>query len=245
MNQVDAVLAVTQQQERLWLESQHLPADLAADAASSPGDQDGFVGEVGGDLGQVDLGRHAPQQVFDRDVAQLHAEEAAFEEILHAGKGAEPHQSTATGPDDIPDHLARSRWNRDDDLLDLFLMAHPVQNGAIPEDFGSMDDRTKLPGIIIEEAHDRVRQLLVASDLPRHAFPATACAINQNPLGTVANLAEYHLPDRLEVGEREKNPGCNPGESGQEQAKNPVHDEDRPGKLRMGSGQKKDHFYNG
>ena len=79
-------------QKRLGLEGQNLPADLAPDAAAGSGDQDGFVGEIGGDLGQVDLGRWAAQQVLHRDVAQLQAEEASFEEVLHAGQGAEPHQ---------------------------------------------------------------------------------------------------------------------------------------------------------
>jgi len=100
VDQVNAVFAMTQHQKGFGLEGQNLSADLAADTTARTCYQHGLSSKIGCDLGQVDLGRWAAQQVLDRDVAQLRAEKAPFEEILHAGQGAEAHQGVAADPDE-------------------------------------------------------------------------------------------------------------------------------------------------
>ena len=108
-----------------------------------------------------------------------------------------------------------------------------------------MDDRPQLFQIVIDEPGDGIRQLLVAPDLACHAFPATPGTVDQNPLGSVADLAEDHLSDRLIIGERQQDPRSDPGKPDQEKPHDPVDDENGSGDVQLGGEQQKAHLENG
>ena len=150
----DAVLAVPEQHQPVWLRVRDLPAQLRADGAAGPGDEHGLATYVGGGIVQpIVVGQVAPpEQVRNLHRAQPADADASAEQLVDTrhGAAAEPsawHRS-ATARTASPEERGIAITTSS---MPASAMTS-LERQEVAQDNGSVDALAPLGAIVVEEA---------------------------------------------------------------------------------------------
>ena len=110
-----------------------LAAELGADGAAGPRDEDGVTREVGADLAHVDLDLLAAEHVLDLHRPDLRELHVAGDQLVEARKRLDRNVRRLRRLDDARAHLTRGRRDRDQQLVGRVLAHDPRQVRGRPE----------------------------------------------------------------------------------------------------------------
>ena len=125
----ERVLVVVDKQQRMGHEPHELPAELAADATASAGDQHYSAAHQVIDLRDVKLHRIAPQQVIDVDLADAAPRDAGANHIRQRWDRFDLHAERAASAQYLTHAPARRGRHGQHNQLDLLLPHIPLDGG--------------------------------------------------------------------------------------------------------------------
>jgi hypothetical protein len=114
----DRILAVAKQDQSRRSEARQLPAKLAADRSTGSRYQNRLAGRKLGNGRQVCFNCVAAKQVLDLDLTKTRCIPLARDDFGQRWNGPRGNAAAERGPNHLPDHRARRRRHRDDDLRD-------------------------------------------------------------------------------------------------------------------------------
>ena len=178
-------------------ERRDLAAELRADRAARPGDEDGRPGDVGRDRRHVELDGLAPEDVLHLHLADLDGEiEVAGDQLVDAGHRLHGHAGVPARVDDSLADLARTGRDGDDHLVGAVVLQQPREVHRRSQHSDPVEPHVLLAGLVVDQPDRRVAELRALEHLADDHLAGVARADDQRRLAAADDAAPRSFHQR-------------------------------------------------